>query len=133
MNGKPILNVVCAVIRKEGKILALRRKEGEKMAGLWEFPGGKIRENENPENTLVREIEEELTIIVNPDRALTPVDFEYPEFFIHLIPFDCTWLKGKITLSVHDQYQWLSDDDLESIGWCGADILIVRNLMQRDK
>lgn len=125
MNEKPNVEVVCAVIDRNGKILAVRRKTGEKMAGLWEFPGGKIKNNETPEQGLIREIKEELDISVTPEYPLPAIDYEYPEFHIRLIPFRCIWNTGKIRLKVHDRYQWLFPDDLTGLDWSQADIRIV--------
>ena len=131
MQDKPVLNVVCAVIFNEKKILAVRRKKGERMEGLWEFPGGKIMEKETPEESLIREIREELLIGITPELRLETVDFEYKEFRIRLIPFQCQWDSSPITLTVHDRFEWLAPGELKKVNWSGADLVLVEALIKR--
>jgi 8-oxo-dGTP diphosphatase len=125
MTGRDRLNVVCAIIKKNERILAVRRKKGENMAGQWEFPGGKIRAGESPGETLIREILEELEIKILPDEPLPPVEYDYPEFSIRLMPFRCKWLKGTIEMHVHDQCKWLTVSELDSLNWSKADLVVV--------
>ncbi len=128
MSAKPLLEVVCAIIEENGKILAVRRKEGENMAGKWEFPGGKIKNDELPENSIIREIQEELAIRIIPQVQLLPVNHEYAEFKIHLIPYRCKLLSGNISLRVHDRFRWLLPGDYYTLNWCDADRIIVKQL-----
>ncbi len=130
MSLKPLINVVCAIIEEKGKILALRRKRGENMAGKWEFPGGKINDNEIPESSIIREIKEELNLTIHPANQLLPVNFEYPDFIIHLIPFRCLILEGDIILSVHDRIQWLEPKDYFTLNWCEADRILINRLSE---
>ena len=122
------LEVVCAIIRKDGKIMAVRRKEGQKMAGEWEFPGGKIRDGESPEETIVREIREELEIGIIPEEALPRIEYEYPEFFIRLYPFNCRWVNGTIKMHVHDKCQWLDRNELFKLKWSKADQELITHI-----
>jgi 8-oxo-dGTP diphosphatase len=124
--NKPILEVVCAIIEHEGRILVVRRKKGEKMEGLWEFPGGKIDEGESPDISISREILEELGIIIVPYGRLPVITYAYPDFIIHLLPFLCHFKKGKVKLKVHDLMNWVSRRDLLKINLCDADKLIAR-------
>ena len=126
-----MLKVVCAVIEKKKKVLAVKRKEGEHMAGKWEFPGGKIMDHELPEKSIIREIKEELNIAIEVADLLTTIDFEYTDFFIHLMAFKCLWIRGNIRLTVHDQYQWLPVIELPTLNWSEADAGIVKELLNQ--
>ena len=121
MVRKKRLNVVCAIFYQNGKILAFRRKTGEKMAGKWEFPGGKIRQGETPDQSIIREIREELDLEILPEKSFPPIEHEYPEFLIKLFPYLCRWEKGELRLHVHDECRWLDKTELESLDWSDAD------------
>jgi 8-oxo-dGTP diphosphatase len=121
---KPVVEVVCAIIESEGKVLAVRRKKGEKMEGLWEFPGGKIQRDENLLSSITREIMEELGIIIEPVHQISPIKHEYPDFIIHLFPFRCIIKEGTIQLKVHDRMKWILPADFLKLSWCDADKLI---------
>ena len=128
---KPVVEVVCAIIELEGRVLAVRRKKGEKMEGLWEFPGGKIKENENHISSIRREILEELGIIIEPVSQVPIITHEYPDFIINLVPFRCIIEEGVIQLKVHDRMKWVLPTELSKINWCYADKLVaneVRNI-----
>ena len=73
------IEVVAAIIVKDGKILATQRGYGEYKDG-WEFPGGKVQQGETAEEAIVREIEEELRVTIHPDKFVTTVDYDYPNF-----------------------------------------------------
>jgi 8-oxo-dGTP diphosphatase len=130
MRQKPVIYVVCAVIDHAGKILAVRRRKGEKMEGLWEFPGGKIEINEDPRISIIREISEELEVLVKPDHQMNSVIHDYPEFIIHLIPFHCYLLEGTIRLKVHDLYLWVLPSELYKINWCDADQKVIDEVVK---
>ncbi len=74
MPAKIVLVAACALVDIDGRVLLAQRPEGKSMAGLWEFPGGKIEHGERPEETLIRELKEELGITVRED-CLAPSDF----------------------------------------------------------
>ena len=80
------IRVVAAVIHQDHRILATQRGYGEFKDG-WEFPGGKIEEGETPEVALIRELKEELTITVKPEKLLTVVEYDYPNFHLSCIAF----------------------------------------------
>ena len=89
---KPVLLVVAAALFDEaGRILLAQRPEGKQLAGLWEFPGGKLEPGETPEAALVRELEEELSVKVN-ESALEPLtfaSFTYPTFHLLMPLYGC--------------------------------------------
>src|SRR6056297_3773949 len=85
VNGVETIEVAAAVLRDgEGRVLVSRRLAGRHLAGLWEFPGGKIESDEAPEAALARELEEELGIVAGPSRPLVALRHEYPEKIVRL-------------------------------------------------
>jgi 8-oxo-dGTP diphosphatase len=88
MEATKAVQVVCALIEDDaGRLLVAQRPPGKHLAGLWEFPGGKIEPGETPEEALVREVTEELGCSARPGAALTPVVHVYEKFTVRLIPF----------------------------------------------
>ena len=74
MSAKIVLVAACALVDADGRVLLAQRPEGKPMAGLWEFPGGKVEDGERPEQSLIRELQEELGIVVN-EACLAPLTF----------------------------------------------------------
>lgn len=98
MSRRVLLVVAGALFDLRGRILLARRPEGRSMAGLWEFPGGKVEPGETPEEALRRELQEELSIEVNPDEMepLTFASFAYPEFHLLMPLYGCRRWVGEI-------------------------------------
>ena len=96
-----MIDVCCAIILKESKILAVQRGPGSSHPWLWEFPGGKIHPDESAENCIIREIEEELKVRIEVLYSLSSVDFDYGSKQIRLFPFVCRILSGEIFLTEH--------------------------------
>ena len=114
------INVVAAIIRKEGQIFATQRGYGD-WKDWWEFPGGKMEAGESPEDALVREIREELSAEISVDRFLHTVDYDYPAFHLTMHCFLCS-LKGEaLHLNEHEAARWLDADELGSVRWLPAD------------
>lgn len=125
---KPIL-VPCALIFRDGKILAVKRSLSMTQGGLWEFAGGKLEKGESPENCLKREISEELNIDISILMALTQTEFSYRvDKIIRLMPFLCRWKSGQILLAEHEEFQWLEQQDLKDLNWAPADLPVVQEL-----
>jgi len=102
------------------------------MGGLFEFPGGKIENGESPEEALKREILEELSIEIEPVRALPKVIHCYShEMTITLYPFLCLWRKGLLILAEHEEVKLLGWDDFDQLKWAEADIPVYRDLQER--
>lgn len=123
------IEVVAAIIIKDGKIFASQRGYGEYKDG-WEFPGGKIEERESPEMAICREIKEELATVIQPDTFLCTVEYDYPSFHLTMHCYICHIVSGNLTLLEHESSTWLDDTSLDSISWLPADILAVEKLKE---
>jgi 8-oxo-dGTP diphosphatase len=121
-------DVTAAIIEKDGKILIARRAPGQKQAGKWEFPGGKIEPGETAPVCLMRELKEELGIATEIGNKMGESIYHYEHGAIRLIAFKAVWLSGQIRLSVHDEYAWVKPDELLTYDLAPADIPIIREL-----
>ncbi|CAG5011770.1 CTP pyrophosphohydrolase [Dyadobacter sp. CECT 9275] len=124
---KLVVRVPCAVIEHNGKVLAAQRSKALSFPLKWEFPGGKQEENETDEETLFREIREELDVEIEILHKLpvTPKDQGWRE--IILVPFVCNLKTYKITLTEHEQILWLEPDTLSDLDWTEADLGVIQN------
>lgn len=123
-NAMKTINVVAAVIRDEDKVLATVRGYGE-YKGWWEFPGGKIESGETPNEALVREIQEELDIHIEINEYITTVEYDYPQFHLSMQCYFCNRLSGNLTLKETESSRWLSKEQLNSVKWLPADMIIL--------
>ena len=117
-------HVVAAIIRRDGQILATQRGYGDYKDG-WEFPGGKIEVDETPEQALVREIREELDMTVSVDRHVVDVSYDYPQFHLEMGCFLCSIADGTPRLLEHEAAKWLRPEDVGTVDWLPADVLVV--------
>lgn len=118
------VDVVAAIIVREGKVLATQRGYGD-LAGGWEFPGGKIEPGESPEEAVAREIREELDVDVGVGRLLAAVDHDYEKFHLHMRCFLARIERGEPRLVEHRAARWLGAADIASVAWLPADIQVV--------
>jgi len=123
------IEVSCAIIISHKKVLAVQRSEVMDMPNCWEFPGGKILPNETPSNCIMREVEEELSIWVQPIQQLTPVVHQYPQKSIKLIPFICEVISGTLKLTEHRAFKWCNPNELKALNWSAADVPILDELL----
>ncbi len=121
--------VTAALIVKNGRILLTRRAPQEKNAGFWEFPGGKIEEGETAFDAIIREIKEELNLLITPKDIFHEVHYKYDHGEILLIGINCHIVSGKIALTVHDKYEWASLKELLDYNLSPADIPIAERLI----
>lgn len=126
-----IIKVVAGVILDNDKVLITRRAPKENFAGGWEFPGGKIEVNETPQECLVRELKEELSIEVSIGKFCTEVTHDYGDMQVNLIAYYCTIIGGKIQVSVHDKYKWVEIKDLLKYALLPADVPIAKKVMEK--
>ncbi|MCB9988933.1 MAG: (deoxy)nucleoside triphosphate pyrophosphohydrolase [Rhodospirillales bacterium] len=131
MPEKPVVLVAAAaLIDTDGRVLLAQRPEGKAMAGLWEFPGGKVHEGETPEYALMRELEEELGIETRPC-CFSPVAFashDYDDFHLLMPVFACRMWKGIVTPREGQALKWLLPRDLGNDPMPDADIPLVSQL-----
>ena len=132
--GLPLLLVAAAaLIDKDGRVLVAQRPAGKPMAGLWEFPGGKVKDGETPEFALCREIEEELGIEVR-ECCFTPIAFashSYKDFHLVMPLYICRMWKGIITPRENQAVKWMKVNELYSLDMPEADVPLISQLMER--
>ena len=128
VESSPFIRVTCAVISRHGRILVARRGPGMKMPGKWEFPGGKVEAGESEEETICREIQEELSLTIRVTDRWPAVFHDYGSFRIELIPFLAEALSGEAVPSEHDQICWLTPAELKDLDWAEADLPVMRQL-----
>ena len=122
------IEVVAAIIRRNGRILATQRGYGEFKDG-WEFPGGKTERGETPQQALVREIKEELKSEILVGEKLCTVEYDYPKFHLTMHCFWCDLLDGEPVLLEHEAARWLTTDELNSVDWLPADVQVVEAIL----
>lgn len=122
-----VVEVAAAIIQKEDKIFATRRGYG-KFKGMWEFPGGKVEPGETPEEAVVREIREELETEILVGRCFEEVDYDYPDFHLHMKCYLCTVKSGDLKLLEHSEARWLTREALDSVEWLPADVGVIERL-----
>ncbi len=123
--SKPVLGVTCAVIEKDGLILAVQRKSGGHLSLKWEFPGGKTEPGETPEDCIVREIREELNLTIRIIRKGPLVDHDYGPVLIRMQSYLCGILEGDLVLTDHADFLWLLPEHLSGLDWAAADLPVV--------
>ena len=127
---KKTINVVAAIIIKDGSPFATQRGYGE-WKDWWEFPGGKMEVGETPEEALVREIREELSAEISVEESLCTVEYDYPQFHLTMHCYLCSLMTDSLHLNEHEAARWLSKDELDSVKWLPADVKVVELLKSR--
>ena len=117
------IHVVAAIIEKEDKILIAQRLKGEHQ-GLWEFPGGKVEDNETNEQALIREIKEEFETDIQIHSYLTTIEYQYPAFYLVMDCYICTLTSKSMHLNDHSAIRWIHPQDA-NINWVPADVLVI--------
>jgi 8-oxo-dGTP diphosphatase len=120
------LHVTCAIIERDGLVLAVQRSATMSLPLKWEFPGGKIDGNESHEDCLRRELLEELGLRAVIKKSLPPSSHQYPTFGITLYPFICSIESGEPELREHSVLCWLPAEELHTLDWAAADIPVVK-------
>jgi 8-oxo-dGTP diphosphatase len=127
-----VLVAACALVDADGRVLIARRPAGKAMAGLWEFPGGKIEPGEPPEQTLIRELKEELDIVVKVE-CLAPLTFAshaYPDFHLLMPLYVCRRWDGTVRPLEGQALTWVRPNCLRDYPMPPADEPLVSHLMQ---
>lgn len=124
---KMILVSAVALIDRDGRVLLAQRPEGKSMAGLWEFPGGKVEKGESPEAALVRELDEELGI-QTWDSCLAPLTFashQYDDFHLLMPLFACRKWFGIVQPKEGQSLKWVAARDLSKYPMPAADLPLI--------
>ena len=130
MSIKLILVAACALVDADGRVLLTERPAGKPMAGLWEFPGGKIEPGERPEQTLIRELKEELGIVVR-EPCLAPLTFAshaYEDFHLLMPLYVCRRWEGIAAAQEGQRLAWVRPNRLRDYQMPPADEPLVAHL-----
>lgn len=130
----PVIEVVCALIEEkvqgEWRVLAAQRATGD-LAGMWEFPGGKVEPGESPADAIVREIKEELLCDITVCDSLPSSDYDYGGGKrVRLLPFLCC-ADSVMSAVEHSSLRYVTAEECEALDWAPADWPIVRNWQHR--
>jgi 8-oxo-dGTP diphosphatase len=125
------VEVVAAIIINDNKILCVQRNINKYVyiSEKYEFPGGKIEAGETKEETIRREIKEELNMDITVGEEFLTVVHAYPDFKLTMHSFICTCENPNVTLTEHIDFKWLLINELSGLDWAGADIPIVNKLI----
>lgn len=118
------IQVVCALIEQDGRILACRRADDGHLGGLWEFPGGKVEAGEDHTEALEREIKEELSVEIRIIDPLSSVAWDYGEIQIQLHPYRCRIISGTLKPIEHSATKWCGPSEFDDLKWADADVPI---------
>jgi 8-oxo-dGTP diphosphatase len=127
---KLVLVAACALVDADGRVLLAQRPQGKSMAGLWEFPGGKVESGERPEQSLIRELKEELGIDVK-EECLAPLTFAshlYPDFHLLMPLYVCRRWEGIVEARETQRLKWVRPNDLRSYPMPPADEPLIAHL-----
>lgn len=124
------IRVVAAVIEEKNNVFATQRGYGD-YKDWWEFPGGKVEEGETPKDALKREILEELDTEIDVGDFITTVEYDYPKFHLSMDCFWSTVISGKLTLLEHESAKWVPIDQLKSVDWLPADMIVVERIIDK--
>ena len=108
------LVVACALINEQGKVLINKRPKGKDYAGYWEFPGGKVEENETPEEAIIRELKEEINIDVSA-ACLAPLSFtekNYEKYYVVVLLYVCRKWEGFMKPMENQELEWILPKDI---------------------
>ena len=128
---KLVLVAACALIDTDSRVLIAQRPEGRSMAGLWEFPGGKVETGERPEEALIRELKEELGITVK-EACLAPLTFAshtYADFQLLMPLYVCRRWEGMVTPLEGQQITWVRPTKLKDSPMPPADLPLISHLI----
>ena len=127
---KIVTVAACALVDPDGRVLLAQRPEGKPMAGLWEVPGGKVETGETPEQSLIRELEEELGIVVK-EACLAPLTFashSYPDFHLLMPLYICRRWEGTAIAKEGQNLKWVRPNRLRDFPMPPADVPLVAHL-----
>ena len=125
---KASIDVVAAVIMKNDLFLIANRSFEDNSQGIWEFPGGKVEENENFNSALMREIKEELSLNIKVGNMIATIDLNKTDKNIYVHYYYAIILSGQINLNVHSEFKWVSHTQLKNFTYIDGDRHILNYL-----
>ena len=128
---KLVFVVACALIDTDNRVLIAQRPEGKQLAGLWDFPGGKLEPGERPEQTLIRELQEEIGITVK-EACLAPLTFAshaYDDFHLLMPLYICRRWEGDVIAREGQHLAWVRANKLRDYPMPAADIPLIPHLI----
>jgi 8-oxo-dGTP diphosphatase len=125
-----MIKVTCGLIFSEGKVFLCRRNQEKSLGGYWEFPGGKVEQDEAFEACLERELQEELNMEVDVIRHFLTIQHDYQEFSIELISFLCDLKSATFSMKDHDAHEWVAPETLLNWKLAPADIPIAKAVIE---
>jgi len=125
------IDVVAAILIDNDKVLIAQRADNDPLASYWEFPGGKIEEEESPEQSLIREMQEEFCINIEVREFFGSSTFKYDKGTIRLLAYICSWTGGVIRSTVHRDYAWVEISELDQYNFAPADRPLVDKLNRK--
>lgn len=119
--------VVAALIKVKKRYLIGLRSTG-KFINLWEFPGGKVEENEDHKSALIREIREEFNVDIEVKNLVKKIEHQYPDFYLEMYCYECRLITDNFILNDHSEIMWFDPKNTVDLEWLPADIAIVEYL-----
>jgi 8-oxo-dGTP diphosphatase len=127
---KKRINVVGAVLTRAQTILAAQRSSTMSLPGMWEFPGGKIEQDESPKEALLRELKEELLCSAEIGKHIQTTEHEYDFGIVILTTYYCSLTGDEPRLTEHSEIRWIHVAELDQLNWAPADIPAVKKIMR---
>ena len=125
-----MIEVVAALIWRDGKFLICQRPANKKRALLWEFVGGKVEQGESKEQALVRECQEELAIKVKVNDVFCDVKHVYPDVTVNLTLFNAEIVEGEPIMLEHNDMRWITPREIDDFEFCPADVNILEKIKE---
>jgi len=125
---KTVTTVAGIIKNEKGEILCTLRDQGkyDYVSFKWEFPGGKVEEGETQQETLTRELQEELEIEVKIGDFFYQVEHDYPDFHLSMALYECDLISKEMKMNVHKSIKWLKPEDIMTLDWAEADIPVAK-------
>lgn len=127
---KKQINVVGAVVMRDGAVLSAQRSQSMSLPGFWEFPGGKIEPGESAQEALTREMREELLCTVSVGEFVETTTHEYDFGIVTLTTFYATLIDAEPKLTEHSEIRWIPVSELRSVEWAPADVPVVEHILR---
>ena len=127
----PVIPVSSGLIIQNNKVLIGLRSESDNGGGLWEFPGGKIEIDESSEDAVIRELNEELDIVVHKPKKIMQYLHRFKNLIYDISFFEVTSFKGSIKKIVHDELEWVDLASINNYNFISGDLLIIERLMNK--